>query len=236
MAKQKKKLAPEDEPKMLEYDENNIIHLDEIPNPNFDMKYYEYNEKDVQRVERIIRSSIEYRDMIWFMKSNLDINHCSFYEGYSMKNGLTIELHHSPFTLFNITEAVMARFMKEQKYWETFRVVEQVNKLHYEFKVGLTPLNPTAHKLVHSQVLPVHPKIILGFWKEFYGEYQAYLSEDAINNYKAALDMEKGIKEVEIPKIMEYSPTKLESPMTLITSDIVDKLCIGSKLKALEAM
>ena len=231
------KIAPpkgDEEYHKLEYDENNVLHIDEIPKTDFNMVYYEYNEQDVKRVERIIRSSFEYREFIYFMKNHLDVNHCSFYEGYSMKNGLTIELHHSPFTLFNITEAVMAKTMHDKGCWETFKIAEEVVKLHYEFKIGLTPLNPTAHKLVHSQVLKVHPKIILGDWKAFYKEYCAFLSEDANTNYNEALDLESGVKEVKLPKIMEYAPTTISSPIKLLTADFVDKVCIESKFKALE--
>ena len=231
----KKKIVSNDEEyHILEYDENNVLHIDEIPSTNFNMKYYEFSETDVKRVERVIRSSAEYRDFIFFMKSNLNVNHCSYYEGYSMANGLTIELHHSPFTLFNITEAVMAKSMKDNGYWETFRIAAEVTLLHYEFKIGLTPLNPTAHKLIHNQVLKVHPKIIIGDWKSFYGEYQAYLSEDANHNYLEAIELENGTSNVEIPKIMEYAPVKIRSPLESITLDYVDKMCIQSKLKALE--
>ena len=217
-------------------DEKGVIKLDEIPDPGFDMKYFDYDEKAVKRTEACIRSSFEYRELVAFMKSNLDVNHCSFYPEYGSINGLTIELHHSPFTLYDITEAVIRRMMKECGYWETFRVVEEVNRLHYEFKIGLTPLNPTAHKLVHSGSLEVHPKIVIGFWKEFYGEYNNYLGEDAFKKYNTAIDFEKGIESPKVPKIMEYKPTKLESPVKLIDIEMVDKLCINSKLKLLEKM
>lgn len=237
MAKNKKIQETQEEfGNILVPDKNGVITIDKIPDPEFDMKYYEYDEKAVKRTEALIRSSFEYRELISFMKNNLDVNHCSFYPEYGSINGLTIELHHSPFTLYDITEAVIRRMMKEYGYWESFRVVEEVNRLHYEFKVGLTPLNPTAHKLVHSGSLVVHPKIVLGFWKEFYGEYNNYLGEDAFNKYNAAIDLEKGIKDIKVPKILEYKPSKLDSPVKLIDVKLVDKLCINDKLKKLESM
>lgn len=216
-------------------DKNGIIHLDEIPDPQFDMKYFQYNEKDVKKTEQVIRSSYEFRGLFQFIKTNLNINHCSFYEGYSMQNGLTIELHHAPFTLFDITEAVIAKSVHEKGYWETFRVVEEVNRLHYEFKVGLTPLNPTAHKLVHSGVLPIHPKIVIGDWKAFYSLYQAFLNETAKKSYDDMLALEEDKNSnPSIPKIMEYSPTRIESPIKLIDMSTIDKLIVDSKLKKLE--
>lgn len=214
-------------------DKNGIITLDEIPDPQFDMKYYEYDEKIVKKLEQQVRSSFEYKGLFQFIKVYLNVDHCSFYEGYSMANGLTIELHHAPFTLYDITEAVVAKSIHEKGYYETFRVVEEVNVLHYSYKIGLTPLNPTAHKLVHSGVLPVHPAIIIGNWKEFYTEYQAFLNESAIKKYENCLELESK-KNVDIPKIMNYSPTKIVSPIKIPTFNEIQNLLVESKLKKLE--
>lgn len=215
-------------------DKDGVIHLEEIPNPDFDMKYYEYNEKTIKKLEIAIRGSFEYKGLFLFIKTYLNVDHCSFYEGYSMKNGLTIELHHAPFTLYDITEAVVAKSVHDKGYFETFRVVEEVNKLHYQFLIGLTPLNPTAHKLVHSGKLPVHPKIIIGNWKEFYTMYQAFLNETAIKKYEDALALEEAKKEVEIPMIMNYKPSRIESPIKLPTSEEIQKWIVDSKLAKLE--
>ena len=225
----------ESEGAALTPDKDGIIRIDEIPDPGFDMKYFDFDEKEIKRVETEIRRSFEYRGLIQFIKQNLNINHCSFYEDYSMKNGLTIEIHHSPYTLYDITEAVMAKSMKNKGFWETFRIVEEVNMLHYQFKIGLTPLNPTAHKLVHAGQLAVHPKIVIGFWKEFYGEYQAYLGDAACKKYEDMIALENtNGGEPKIPKILEYRPTTIEIPnMQILTSELVDKLCVESKLEKL---
>lgn len=215
-------------------DKDGVIHLEEIPNPDFDMKYYEYNEKAIKKLEIAIRGSFEYKGLFLFIKTYLNVDHCSFYEGYSMKNGLTIELHHAPFTLYDITEAVVAKSVHDKGYFETFRVVEEVNKLHYQFLIGLTPLNPTAHKLVHSGKLPVHPKIIIGNWKEFYTMYQAFLNETAVKKYEDALALEEAKKEVEIPMIMNYKPSRIESPIKLPTPEEIQKWIVDSKLAKLE--
>lgn len=217
-------------------DKDGIITIDEIPDPGFDMKYYEYNEKIIKKLEIAIRGSFEYKGLFMFIKTYLNVDHCAFYEQYSIKNGLTIELHHAPFTLYDITEAVVAKSMHDKGYYETFRVVEEVNKLHYLFKVGLTPLNPTAHKLVHSGVLPVHPKIIIGDWKGFFTEYQAFLNESAIKKYTDALNLEEEKQNVEIPQIMNYKPSKIVSPIQLPTIEDIQKLVVDSRMAKLEDM
>lgn len=219
----------------LEYDENNEIHLDEIPETGFDMKYTFVNVKYYKNVVSTVRRTIEYKELIQFMKQELDVNHCSFYEGYSMENGYTIELHHAPFTLFDYVETVCTKHMKEDGYVETMKIVEEVNRLHYLFMVGLTPLNPTAHKLVHSGNLKVHPKIITGEWKLFYSEYSNYMSSAVIDKYNDAVLLED-TEDPSIPKILEYKPVKLVTPNLMLTSNELTALVYDAKLKKIETL
>ena len=110
-------------------DKDGIITIDEIPDPAFDMKYYEYNEKIIKKLEIAIRGSFEYKGLFMFIKTYLNVDHCAFYEQYSIKNGLTIELHHAPFTLYDITEAVVAKSMHDKGYYE---IDEQQSEYVYE--------------------------------------------------------------------------------------------------------
>ena len=218
----------------LENDKNNIIHLDDIPDIEFDMQMTSVNEKYYKYVTKMCRKTPEYRDFIAFMKHNLDVNHCSYYEGYSIKNGYTIELHHAPFTLYDYVETCCTRQMHEKGWVETLKICEEVIALHFRFMVGLTPLNPTAHKLVHSDALPVHPKIVRGDWKAFYGEYNAFVSEAVVRKYEQAIALEKKYDNPEVPKILEFAPVTLQTNIPKLTSNDLDKLVIESKIAMLE--
>lgn len=220
----------------LEYDENNVLHLEEIPDSDFDMKVTFVNEKYYKYVTKMVRATIEYKDYIQFLKHNLDIDHCSFYEGYSMKGGFTIELHHAPFTLYDYVETCCTKSMDHHGWCETFRIVEEVAMLHFRFMVGLTPLSPTCHKLVHSDVLPVHPKLVIGDWKGFYGEYAPYCSEAVVKKYNDALAMENKTDDPDIPKILEYAPTEIKLPTPRLTSEDLNTLVIESKLKLIDKL
>ncbi len=218
----------------LEYDKNNVMHLDEVPEIEFDMRMTSVNDKYYKYVTRMCRRTPEYRDFIYFMKHNLDINHCSFYEGYSIKDGYIIELHHAPFTLYDYVETVCTKQMAQQGWVETMKICEEVIALHFKFMVGLTPLNPTAHELVHSDALPVHPKIIIGDWKAFYGEYNAWVSESVVRKYDEAIALEKKHDSPELPKILEYAPVTLDAGLIKLTEGDLDKLIIQSKISLLE--
>ena len=88
---------------------------------------------------------------------------------------------------------------------------------------------------LHSDVLPVHPKIIIGDWKGFYGEYSAWLSEAAIKKYEDAIAMEKKTDIPGVPKILEYAPTILKTNLPKLTEKDLDKMVIENKIKMLEA-
>jgi hypothetical protein len=144
-----------------------------------------------------------------FVKTFLDVNRCSFYEDYSIKNGFTIELHHYPFSLFDICEAVAGKMIKKDSYVKSFFVIEEVVLLHYRFLVGLTPLNPTAHDLAHNNELKIHPKIIIGEWKNLYKEYFPYLSSTAINKYDELIKIEKEEALPSFPSILKLNPQRI---------------------------
>jgi hypothetical protein len=215
---------------------NNIILLDSVPEPDFDMKYRKITPELLKYFSMTVRRTPEYKSFIQFVKNFLDVSQCSFYEDYSMKNGFTIELHHHPFSLYDICEAVANKQMKKNNYVETFRVLEEVLLLHYKFMVGLTPLNPTAHDLVHSEVLKVHPAIIIGEWRKLYNEYLSYLSKTAINKYDALFAVERDNKNAEFPKILEMNRSKLviKGMTNVIDEKTFNKLMIENKIKQVD--
>jgi hypothetical protein len=211
------------------------IKIDDIPAPNFDMKYTEITVPLVKYITKLVRSTFEYKEYIQILKNYLDVNRCAFYEGYSIKNGFTIEIHHSPFTLFDICETVANKHLSASNFIETFKVCEEVTRLHFEFKVGLVPLNPTAHELVHSGVLPIHPSIVLGNWKQFENEYKEYMSEELKVKYMNTIEFEATNDFTKFPKILERNELKLDvKGQNSLTGFSIDKLIVESKMKLLE--
>ena len=220
-------------------DENNVVLLEEIPEPKQDFKYYEITKPLIKYFTNKARQTFEYNEYIQFLKQHLDINRCSFYENYSMDEGYTIELHHTPFTLYDITEAVARKQFEMNQWVKTFKVTEEVAFLHFTFKVGLTPLNPTAHELVHSGSLKLHPKLCISDgWRLFYEEYNPYLSDEALykyQEYKMLLDDNAGY---DFPKILEYKPVTLEIPSQnrLITNASLNLLIEERKINPKELL
>jgi hypothetical protein len=204
--KNRYKLKREDE-KAISHRDKFVIKLDEIPEPDFDMKYHKADVNLIKYITETTRKTPELRSFMSFVKTYLDVSKCTFFDNYSMKNGYIIELHHCPFTLFDICEAVAKKRIEEKGYIELFSVVEEVLQLHFRFFVGLTPLNPTAHDLVHAEELRIPPSSIIGEWDKLYALYFPYLSQSAIKKYDEIM---KPDKEMSFPKILKLNPVKIE--------------------------
>jgi hypothetical protein len=217
-------------------DIQSIIHFDKVPEPDFDMTYHKVTPELIKYFTTMTRRTPEYRSFIQFVKNFLDVNRCSFYENFSMENGFTVELHHHPFSLYDLCEAVSQKHYKENGYVETFFVVEEVLMLHYSFMVGLTPLNPTAHDLVHSDELPIHPAIIIGEWRKLYKEYFHYLNEAAIKKYDDLIRIENNEKVIQFPKILRMDPQKIvvKGVLNIIDEKHLNNLMIEKKMKEVD--
>jgi hypothetical protein len=152
-----------------------------------------------------------------------------------MKNGYLIELHHYPFSLFDICEAVAGKKLSEDGYIETFTVIEEAVLLHYKFQVGLIPLNPTAHKLAHVNELEIHPSMVVGEWKELYGIYAPFLSQTAVKKYEELLEIERKNKVPEFPSILKLNPLEIDVKgiPKIINENELNNLMIENKIKEL---
>ena len=97
-------------PKVQNYDNTKLFEVLSLSTPcPVDKTYIVMNDKDkillIKAVERIVRSSIEYKQYIQFLKTEIDMTECSYFKNISNKNNpkVSIEIHHEPFTLFDIT-------------------------------------------------------------------------------------------------------------------------------------
>ena len=173
-------------PKQIEsYKNDRKIEEVNINNlPDVEMLYNIVSEKDkvktVKTCERMIRSSLEYKEYIKFLKEYIDMTKCSFFGNTKMDHysKFKVEIHHSPFTLYDITMTILLKHLDEYGEINLFEVCEEVMKLHYQCKVGLIPLSTTVHKLVHEGMVFIPVQNVRGDWLAFYKEYEPYMPQD----------------------------------------------------------
>ena len=118
--------------------------------------------KFIEQTKRSIRSSMEYRDYIQFLRENIDMDSCAFFQFVTSNSSLNpdnkkikIEIHHEPFTLDDLVATVLEKN-----------------------QVGLIPLSKTIHEIVHnSGKIPIPLYMCYGAYVQFVREYEPYLSK-----------------------------------------------------------
>lgn len=151
--------------------------------------------KLIKSIETYIRSSLEYKDLIKYLKDYIDMNQCEFFQNFdgSQKPGL-IQIHHEPFDLFSITQIVMNRQETELGYINELQVAEEVMRLHYRGLVGLIPLSVTAHELVHDGKLIVPLNCVYGKFVQFVKEYYDYIDDVYLVMLNEKIEQTKNLK------------------------------------------
>lgn len=175
-----------------------------LTKPN-SMEYYVSisNDKDrkkfVDRVEKIVRTSLEYRDYIQFLKEHVGLDSCIFFQnvtnGPTNKKGrISIEIHHEPLTLYDIVNAVVTKFQDEGMPLNDLLIADEVMELHYANKVGLVPLSKTAHQVIHNSTkLMVPLNMVYGEYSKFLEEYEPYIDESVFQKLEKKMDMTKSL-------------------------------------------
>lgn len=142
------------------------------------------NEKDktkfIKNCELLIRGSDEYKDWIAYLKEYKDMDKCAVFQNLNsteMKK-IKLEIHHGPFSLFDIVTIVVNKYIREDIPLDYFDISEEVMRLHYENRVGLIPLSKTVHKLVHDGKIFIPIQAYYGpAIMSFIKEYEPYLEE-----------------------------------------------------------
>lgn len=159
----------------------------------------EITDKMIQGYERQIRTSTEYKKFIGFLKNELDLTKCSIIEGLDIKKlkRLQLEFHHHPVTLFDMTKMVVEKMQQDLEdgcTLSTFQIARQVMIEHFNFNVGLVPLNKTFHKMAHDNVITIPNECINGNYMQLLKDYSGYYDDetkDRINtNIEAGFNKE----------------------------------------------
>lgn len=167
----------------INYQKNITLELREIP--EFECEAYDLNdekdfEKYIKDIEKCVRSSIEYRRFTEYLRTYMDMDRCSFIANAKKDhdNNIKIEIHHYPFTLYDICRIVYNKRMYNNESLEWTMVAKEVMQLHYELLVGLIPLSKTVHKLAHNEWIFIPVNNVLGNWNHFYAVYKDYMGPD----------------------------------------------------------
>ena len=153
--------------------------------PDFDYETYpgiEDDDKEYKKymsdIEKEVRGSFEYRVYIQYLRNYMDMHQCAFIATVSNKEStaIKIELHHYPFTLYDICEIVYRKRSYYKESLELEMVAKEVMLLHYKLMIGLIPLSVTVHKLVHNGKLFIPIDKVIGRYDLFMDYYDPFIT------------------------------------------------------------
>ena len=148
-------------------------------------------EKYIKTIEQVVRKSAPYKEYIQFLKENMDMTKCTILRNVRSTAGkrYRIEIHHEPFTLFDIVETVINRRLELGEPITVLPVADEVMGLHYDGKVGLVPLTVTMHELVHSGRIFIPLQYIYQDYAGFYKEYEHSLNQNTTDKLEAKVNL-----------------------------------------------
>lgn len=200
---------PENLHKFYEYadDVPDVIKISELP--DFTIPDYDLNdEKDFKHyiadIERVVRSSFEYRQMVSYLREYLDMNKCSFYQNVSNADTakIRIEIHHEPLSLHDIVTTVYNKRVAFRESLEVEMVSKEVMYHHYNMEVGLIPLAETVHELVHNQYLFIPTSKVYGNYKKFVQEYGPYMPPESVETLDRVESLTSGYEADEYNQVL----------------------------------
>lgn len=189
-------------PKVENYNNSELFTTLDIHNvPKVQMEYIVMSDKDkitlIKDIEKLVRKSIEYKQYIKFLKDEIDMTECAFFEKVNNKNNssVSIEIHHEPIDLFTIVNTVVDKWIDLDLDLNPLLIAEEVMGLHYKNQVGLVPLSITVHQLVHVGKIFIPLQNVYGNYLAFIEEYGTYLSDSTQNILQTKLRMSKEISD-----------------------------------------
>ena len=108
--------------------------------------------KYIKQLERTFRTSIEYRRWVYVQGTNR-ILMCPFTKITNEIEPSLIELHHHPYTLYNIIEMILFNLLDHNfnlNIISSFKIVEYIQNQHLLDLVPFVPLTKTYHEQYHK--------------------------------------------------------------------------------------
>ena len=185
------------DPNKLNSMESGRLNILKIQNPppcdymDWDLNDDREMRKYIQTVERTVRQSFEYTSMIAYLRENLNMNSCSFFENVSNSeySKVRIEIHHDPLSLFDIASIVTRKRLFFNENMDEEMTAMEIMLQHYETHIGLIPLSETVHQLVHNRYLFIPTDKLFGHYKTFVNMYSDFITpeqKEAIDNIEEA--------------------------------------------------
>lgn len=198
---------------MVKTSVKNITQYSKPRYPEYEIEDDKSYTKFIKKVERYIRTSLEYKEYINFLKSEINMNQCSLFKNIDRTelSGMSIEIHHSPFTLYDLTSIVTSKHSETEGRLNPILIAQEVMDIHFRGMVGLIPLSVTVHQLVHSGDIFIPIDKVYGNVLEFINTYKQYFTQEQKELLEQIVITSENLN--------NYSPSVLERNYTYLNID-----------------
>lgn len=150
--------------------------------------------KFIKSIESTIRRSEAYKSFIGACHEK-GLTKCAILGNVEMSEKVTIEMHHYPFTLYDIVYLCVIKHLKKDDNIITTSIAEEVLEDHiYNKIISVVPLSKTVHKLVHAGLIFISLDSCIGDLNGFLEKYKDELTPEMKESYNKILEMtENGI-------------------------------------------
>lgn len=148
------------------------------PIDNIDLNYYV---KFIKAVERTVRGNSRYKTAIDILRETNDGSKDILFNNLTSEH-VKIELHHTPFTLYDIVDIVTRFNDFNKKKISSFIIADEVLALHENQMVGLVAVSTTMHQIIHKEDIPIPREFIMGNVEDFINTYKP-ITDSYIINY-----------------------------------------------------
>lgn len=177
----------------------------------------------VKYIETIVRGSFEYDEMVSMLRDKIDMTFCAYFKKVNNKiNGIRIEIHHEPFTLYDITYIILKMFMDEGYPLDPAVIAEEVVYLHFVGVVGLIPLSKTVHELVHASEIFIPINYVFGDIETFYRKYFKYMTIEQKEILAKSIKISSQLEDC-TPKVLQKKFIYLDVDGMVLPSKIKNK-------------
>ena len=188
-------------------DDNKLINTE---NPHIVASYYiedlkneKYISTLIKYIEKQVRTSKMYTTYIGKVRSEVGLDRDVFLSNID-QDMASLELHHYPFTLFDLVRILIIKHLKEETPFSTFIIASEIMELHRLNLVGLVSLSITNHQLAHAGKLKIPFNKVFGQFQEFINSYIGYFPKDVkekiINLIKEEDECERFLPILEVIK------------------------------------
>lgn len=116
-------------------------------------------EKFIKSIESLIRKSGVYKGYIKYLKQEIGLNRCMVFSELTDED-VTIEMHHSVFTLFDCVSITLIKFLKENRQISSFDIAKEVLDDHINNLIPVAMVSKMVHEAVHPGRNDIEPYFI----------------------------------------------------------------------------